>query len=228
MMQGDLLGVLHLVYPVEASAGASDAEDQERSRQRMALTVAGQVALSLANLKLREKLRDQSLRDPLTGLFNRRFFEESLDRELRRATRKKSSLALLFIDIDHFKKFNDSFGHDAGDMVLQEVAEVFREHFRSEDVVCRFGGEEFAVLLPDSGSTDAYRRAEELRAKVESRRLEFRGRSLDRVTISIGIADVPEHAATPEELLRAADQSLYFSKRTGRNRVTISTRALVV
>lgn len=138
MGQGETLGVLHLEYAGLANPqpGAAS-ENLQDSQQRLASTVTGQIALSLASLRLGETLRYQSIRDPLTGLFNRRFMEESLDRELQRAVRKHHPLSVLFVDLDHFKRFNDTFGHDAGDLVLRSVADLFRKFFRSDDVICR-------------------------------------------------------------------------------------------
>ena len=221
--QGETLGVLSLEFAGVATAGHDLAlESVQESLQRLAVTAAGQIALSLANLRLRETLRDQSIRDALTGLFNRRFMEESLDRELQRAARKKRSLAVLFLDLDHFKRFNDTFGHDAGDAVLRRMAEVFREHFRGDDVVCRYGGEEFAIILPESNATDAARRADLLRAEARKIEIRHQGQRLNTVTFSVGVASFPENGATGEEILRAADQSLYQSKADGRDRVTVA------
>ena len=116
----------------------------------MVKTLAEHLALAVANLKLRETLRTQSIRDPLTGLFNRRYMEESLERELRRTIRKKLPLALLMVDVDHFKHFNDTFGHEAGDEILRELARLFQSRLRAEDIACRYGGEEFVLILPDA------------------------------------------------------------------------------
>lgn len=222
--QGDVLGILHLQYDRSESArGTIIFETLQDSQQRLATSVASQIALSLASLNLRETLRDQSIRDPLTGLFNRRFMQESLDRELLRARRKKHPLTVLFLDLDQFKRFNDTFGHDAGDLVLRSMAEVFRQYFRGDDVVCRYGGEEFAVILPESTAKDAVLRANDLRAEAKKLQLKHQGRTLDPVSISAGIASFPEHGSTTEELLRVADQGLYQSKADGRDRVTIAT-----
>ncbi len=199
-------------------------EGQQEAIQRLATTAAGQIALSLASLRLREKLRDQSIRDPLTGLFNRRFMEESLQRELRRAERKKHPVSMLFLDLDHFKKFNDTFGHDAGDLVLRAVADLFRRFFRADDVVCRYGGEEFAILLPESTTHNAASRAEELRTQVRRLRLDYNGQSLRAITVSIGVATFPEHALNAEELIKAADQCLYQAKKSGRDSVAVATQ----
>jgi diguanylate cyclase (GGDEF)-like protein len=226
--QGETLGVLHLEFAVGSDLESDLApKSAQESLQRLATTVAGQIALSLASLQLQETLRDQSIRDSLTGLFNRRFMEESLDRELQRARRKKRSLAVLFLDLDHFKRFNDAFGHDAGDAVLRRMAEVFREHFRGDDVVCRYGGEEFAIILPESNATDAARRADLLRAEARKIEIRHQGHRLEAVTFSVGVAAFPENGATGEEILRAADQSLYQSKADGRDRVTVAAPQIV-
>ena len=225
--QVDTLGVLHLEFGIhlELNVGLEAVQD---SLRRLAATIAGQIALSLATLRLRETLRDQSIRDPLTGLFNRRFMEESLDRELQRATRKNRSLAVVFLDLDDFKRFNDTFGHDAGDAVLHRMAEVFREHFRGGDVICRYGGEEFAIILPESNAIDAAKRADLLRAEARKVEIRYQGRLLDPVTFSVGVAAFPESGATADEILRAADQSLYRSKAEGRDRVTIAMPQIVL
>jgi diguanylate cyclase (GGDEF)-like protein len=129
-------------------------------------------------------------------------------------------LSVLFLDLDHFKRFNDTFGHDAGDKVLQALAELFRTFFRSTDICCRYGGEEFAILLPESSARDAIRRADELRSQVKALRLQYKKQSLGTLTISVGVAAFPEHASTTEELLKIADKCLYESKSRGRDVVT--------
>ena len=219
--RGETLGVLYLEFAVRLESNVA-LEGVQDSLKRLAATVAGQVALSLAGLRLRETLRDQSIRDPLTGLFNRRFMEESLGRELQRAARKNRSLAVLFLDLDHFKRFNDTFGHDAGDAVLRRMAEVFREHFRGDDVICRYGGEEFAIILPESNAIEAAKRADLLRGEARKIEIRYQGQLLNPVTFSVGVAAFPDNGATVEEILRAADQSLYQSKAEGRDRVSIT------
>lgn len=224
--QGETLGVLHLEFVPRLESNVVLAGVQD-SLQRLAVTVAGQIALSLANLRLRATLRDQSIRDALTGLFNRRFMEESLDRELQRATRKRRSLAVLFLDLDHFKQFNDTFGHDAGDAVLRRMAELFRQHFRGDDVICRYGGEEFAIILPESSAIDAARRADLLRGEARRIEIRHRGQVLNPVTFSVGVAAFPENGVSADEILRAADQSLYQSKVNGTDRATIAVPQIV-
>jgi diguanylate cyclase (GGDEF)-like protein/PAS domain S-box-containing protein len=222
--QGDTVGILYLEFPDGRHAETEPGHDASReSRHRLATTVAGQLALALANLRLRETLRDQSIRDPLTGLFNRRFMKESLDRELQRARRKKRPLTVVFIDLDHFKRFNDAFGHDAGDLVLRTMGELFLRHFRGDDVICRYGGEEFAIILPESSAKDAAKRANLLRIEASGISMRHLGQVLDSVTLSIGIAAFPEHGSTAEEILRMADQCLYQSKADGRDRLTVAT-----
>jgi diguanylate cyclase (GGDEF)-like protein len=220
-----MLGVLHLEFASAATITAEPGSDSmEVVVQRLATTVAGQIALSLASLRLRETLRDQSIRDPLTGLFNRRFMEESLEREMQRAVRKNHPVSVLFIDLDHFKRFNDTFGHDAGDFVLRTVADLFRRLFRVDDVICRYGGEEFGIILPESSLENAVIRANAVREAAKRMEMRYKNHSLGTVTLSVGVATFPEHGETSEELLKAADQCLYTSKAGGRDQVTAAPR----
>ena len=221
--QGDTLGVLNVQYNrIERNNGTEAFESLQESEQRLAVAVGGRVALSLAGLLLREKLRDQSIRDPLTGLFNRRFMEDTLGRELQRAKRRSLPLAVVFLDLDHFKRFNDIHGHDAGDSVLRSMAGLFQQHFRGEDVVCRFGGEEFAIILPESSAENAAVRIEQLRQTTKNFKIFHKEQALDTVTFSIGIAAYPKNASSGEELLQIADACLYESKAKGRDCVTIA------
>jgi diguanylate cyclase (GGDEF)-like protein/PAS domain S-box-containing protein len=221
--QGNTIGILHLEFESATKGYDSNGDSLRNSHQRLATSVASQIALSLASLQLRETLREQSIRDPLTRLFNRRFLEESLERELLLASRKKQSVGVLFLDLDHFKRFNDTFGHDAGDMVLQSLADLFRSFFRATDLCCRYGGEEFAIILPESSSQDAVTRANALRSEVKKLRLHYKGQILGSLTLSAGVAAFPEHGSSSEELLRIADRCLYESKRLGRD---VATAAL--
>ncbi|HXM94275.1 MAG TPA: diguanylate cyclase [Candidatus Dormibacteraeota bacterium] len=222
--QGDTLGVLHIQYDLSDSNKATKAfETLQESQRRLAVAVGGRVALSLAGLLLREILRDQSIRDSLTGLFNRRFMEDALARELQRAKRKRHPLVVVFLDLDHFKQYNDIHGHDAGDAVLRSMAGLFQQHFRGEDVVCRYGGEEFAFILPESSTKNAAKRVEELRQVAKRHKITYKEQVLDAVTFSVGIAAYPENGLTGEELLQTADTCLYESKANGRDCVTIAT-----
>lgn len=189
------------------------------AERRIALAAGEQLALALANLRLKETLRTQSIRDPLTGLFNRRYLEVSLDRELQRATRRSQSLAVLMLDIDHFKRFNDSHGHEAGDAVLAQFAEVLKRAARAEDIACRYGGEEFTVILLEADAATAQRRAESIRQAIAEMSVIHRSLQLPHVTVSIGLAVFPRDAQTPEDLLRRADAALYLAKKAGRNRI---------
>jgi diguanylate cyclase (GGDEF)-like protein/PAS domain S-box-containing protein len=222
--QGNTVGVLHLEFESAAELQCdSGMEGSRESHQQLAISAASQIALSLASLQLRETLREQAIRDPLTLLFNRRFLEESLERELQLAGRRKQSIAVLFLDLDHFKRFNDAFGHDAGDMVLQSLADLFRNFFRATDICCRYGGEEFAIILPESSSHDAAVRADALRSEVKSLRLQYKKQTVGQLTLSVGVAAFPEHGSTSVDLLKIADQCLYESKSRGRDVVTVAT-----
>ncbi len=218
--QGDTIGVLQLQIGAARESKRSN-EEFQIVLQRIASSAAGQIALSIASLKLREALKDQSIRDSLTGLYNRRFMQESLERELLRARRTNRPFTVMFMDIDHFKRFNDFFGHDAGDSVLQAFAKLLTGHFRGGDIICRYGGEEFALILPDSSLKDAEKRANELRTEAKKLSISHRETKLGPITFSMGLAAFPEHGSTAEELFRVADKCLYESKTQGRDRVTI-------
>ncbi len=183
---------------------------------------AQQVSLSLANIQLREALRNQSIRDCLTGLYNRRYLDETLERETRRAVRSAQGLGVLMLDLDHFKNFNDTYGHDAGDTVLRETASFLLKSVRAEDFVCRFGGEEFVIILPGADLQTSQARAERIRSKLRELTVLHQGKSLGRITVSIGVAEVPLHGTCPKELIEAADAALYRAKKEGRDRVVLA------
>jgi diguanylate cyclase (GGDEF)-like protein len=169
-----------------------------------------------------EQLSEQVVRDPLTGLFNRRYLEESFEREMSRAKRSGVSIGIMMIDIDHFKRINDSLGHAAGDTVLAEIARRMRSLTRSEDILCRYGGEEFTLVMTGGTRKVAFERAEVIRQGVRQLRIESAGRPVGQVTVSIGIAVHPEDGASMAEALRAADAALYLAKQTGRDRTVAS------
>ncbi len=218
--ESETLGVLYVQggRRTERLAGPPD-QALDSSMQRMAQAMAQHIALAIANLKLRAVLRSQATRDPLTGLFNRRYLTELLDLELRRAHRNRHPVGMIMLDLDHFKRVNDTFGHLAGDMVLREFAGLLKAKCRSGDIVSRLGGEEFVLILPAASLEDTTRRADALRVAVEHLPLSFDNRNLDPVTISLGVAVFPDHGMTCEALIQAADSALYQAKQGGRNRV---------
>jgi diguanylate cyclase (GGDEF)-like protein len=209
---GDTLG---FVYVECLSAGLAAMVDANMGPLQEVIELA---SISIAGLNLRGKLEHQSIRDGLTGLFNRHFMEIALERELRRAARHNKPVAILMLDIDHFKEFNDTYGHDAGDTVLRELGEALLQSVRNEDILCRYGGEEFVAIMPELSLDAAMERAESLRRMVSEMRVRIRGESLREITLSIGVAVYPQHAETLEEVLRAADRALYEAKHLGRNR----------
>jgi diguanylate cyclase (GGDEF)-like protein/PAS domain S-box-containing protein len=212
-VQGETLGVLCLIGVSSAKA------EGPASQKSLAVTVSEDIKLSLFNLRLREKLREQATRDPLTGLYNRRYLEESLARELHRANREGASLCVAMLDLDYLKQFNDTFGHEAGDRVLRELGRVLRDKLRKSDISCRFGGEEFVLVLPGSTLADARQRVEQLRLLVKGLQVRHDDQILGRLTVSAGVAASPEHGSTPAELIHAADEALYSAKQAGRDRV---------
>ena len=177
------------------------------------------LSLSLANLNLTETLRQQSIRDPLTNLFNRRYLEETLERELLRATRNQEELGVIMLDIDLFKQFNDTYGHQAGDALLKTLGGFFTANIRGEDVACRYGGEEFLLLLPGSSLATTEKRAEEIRKKVHNLAVNYQEQLLPSVSLSFGVAEFPRHGATAAQLIHNADLALYKAKAEGRDRV---------
>lgn len=214
---GEVLGFLHL----RCQTDPADFSEAERdARRRMGAELAERISVNLANIRLRERLRGQSVRDPLTGLFNRRYLEETLQRELKRAERAGRSFALLVIDIDHFKALNDQSGHALGDDVLRQLGVVLRENCRGSDVACRLGGDEFVVALFDITPEQARARAEGMRELAGRIRAPEPQRE-ERLSISIGMALYPQDGGADEALLAAADRALYRAKLAGRNRICV-------
>jgi len=212
MAQSEALGILYLAQP--ASARLTEA------KQRLAMAMAEHIAMALSNLKLHETLRSQSIRDPLTNLFNRRFMEESLDLELRRAARNQRSLGVIMLDLDRFKHFNDTFGHEAGDTLLRELGILLQTNIRGEDIACRYGGEEFTLILPEGSAEVIRQRAVALCEAIKNLEVLHRGNPIGRITASLGVAIFPEHGRSGPDLLRAADAALYQSKDAGGDHVT--------
>jgi diguanylate cyclase (GGDEF)-like protein len=226
MAQGESLGVLLLRRPAAAAAGPGHAPAHPGvSRKELAVTVAGHIALALANLRLRESLRSQSIRDSLTGLYNRRYLNEALEREIRRAARTRRQLAVLLLDVDNFKGLNDSSGHEAGDAFLRALGAFLQQRVREEDVACRYGGDEFVILLTETSLETAKKRARQLREGIKSLSVAHRGRYLTPPTVSLGAALYPDHGASGDELIRAADEALYKAKARGRDCLVISSES---
>jgi len=217
MAQSQSMGVIHLRRESASAAAGNDGLRWEATRS-LAAAFAEHVALALANIQLRDTLRHQSLRDPLTDLFNRRFFDDYVERELLRSARNRSPLSILMFDIDHFKQFNDDFGHAVGDAVLVELGLMLTTQLRGADVACRYGGEEFVAVLPDCPLADAAIRAERLLEKTRALRVTGAVRA---ITVSIGVSAFPIHGATIQPLLEAADRALYAAKNSGRDRVEV-------
>ncbi|PPT50942.1 diguanylate cyclase [Xanthomonas arboricola] len=188
-------------------------------RLEIAEAATEQLSLALSNLRLRESLRRQSIRDPLTGLYNRRYLEESLSHELARCARRGLPLSVLMLDVDHFKQFNDSQGHAGGDLLLAALGELLLTRLRAEDVACRYGGEEFTVILPEADGVEALRVAEDIRGHIATLAVSDGPRSLPRVTASIGVASFPVDGELGASLIQKADAALYVAKHGGRNRV---------
>ncbi len=210
--QGETLGVLHLNY--------SDQKALEHNISK-AESMAEQIGLALANMRLREDLRQQSIRDPLTGLYNRRHMIDFLEQHTYGSDSQQSTLSVMMIDLDHFKRFNDTFGHDAGDYVLKQVAIELKQSSRETDLVCRYGGEEICIVCPDTNSETATELGNMLVGKIANQGMQFNGQSLGSVTISMGVATRYNSETPHDQLLKEADNALYIAKEEGRNRCIV-------
>jgi diguanylate cyclase (GGDEF)-like protein/PAS domain S-box-containing protein len=219
LAQGETLGMLHIQGINLAS------QERNESMRRLAATTADHISLALANIKLRETLRYQVIHDPLTDLFNRRYLEETLVRELYRVRRRNAPLGLIMLDLDHFKKFNDTFGHEAGDSLLRALGKYLLAQVRHEDVACRYGGEEFVLILPEAPLQAVVARAEAIRLGVLQLQLSQQGQLLESTSVSLGVAMFPEHGVSGENLLQAADNAMYQAKMAGRNRVVVADQS---
>lgn len=217
MAQNDIYGALYL----ETNEDNALLHDEN---QKLLITAFSELtALALANVRLRENLRHQSIRDALTGLYNRRYLEEFLYKHIEQAKRDKQEFAILMLDLDHFKKINDTYGHEAGDQVLKEVGEVFVNDIRTGDLACRFGGEEFLLFLHHINLENAEKTAENLRHKISHLNIRYGAEQIGPITISIGVALYPIDGQTIDELVNAADKALYEAKNKGRNRIVMYT-----
>ncbi len=216
LAHGETVGLLHL-----RPRDAADA-DAFMENRKLAQLCAEQISMAIANVRMRDTLQEQSIRDPLTGLFNRRHLTETLRRVMARADRTNGTVALLSIDVDHFKTFNDNHGHDAGDMVLRAVGEVLHRAVDGDELAFRPGGEEFMIVLPGADTAEALTRAEAVREDIQDISIRYGEKTLPGVTASIGIALSPRNGTMPQELMQCADDALYGAKAAGRNRVMLS------
>jgi diguanylate cyclase (GGDEF)-like protein len=212
--QGEVLGLLAVSVPDGPDAALELAA---------ATTISEQLAIGISNINLREVLRRQSTVDELTGLYNRRYFDETLRREVFRAERMRASLAVVMIDLDHFKRMNDTYGHEAGDLVLRTVGRCLRESVRRSDIACRYGGEELVLVLPECDAAAARTSAETIRTRIAALELHHGDATLPQVTASFGIALWPAHGESAGALVQSADRALYAAKHEGRNRVCMAS-----
>ena len=214
-VQGETLGILCLTDNTIRKGR------HQPDLKQLAMTVGETVKLSLSNLKLRDQLRQQAIHDQLTGLYNQRYLDEALPRELHMAQRRKAPLCVVMLDIDGFKQFNDSFGHGPGDTVLREFGGILHERLRKSDISCRYGGDEFVLVLPDSSIADTQERVEQIRLFLKLLEIHYGEQVLGAITLSAGIAQTPQHGTTASELLRAADEARYAAKQAGRDRIVV-------
>lgn len=219
--QGEAIGVYHLM--IVETGEDSYGENLLNEKEQLAISMSKQISLALSNLKLREELHDMAIHDSLTGVFNRRYMEEYFRQEIYRAARKGGSIGVIMMDLDHFKAVNDTLGHEAGDIVLKEIGIFLSNNIRKSDIVCRIGGDEFVIIMPEEPLEVTIERAEQLnrdfkllQKKGEEKKL------LENVTLSFGVATFPTHGSTPDEVLKAADQALYTAKEKGRDQVCVS------
>ena len=213
--QGETLGLFSLsVFKVDQLG---------ESHKQLAVTISEQMSSAIANLMLREKLQLQSIRDPLTGLFNRRYLEEFFDKEIHRANRNGYQIGVIMIDLDHFRNINNTWGHDAGDFALKEVANLLQKMIRSSDTACRYGGEEMTLILSESSLENTAKKAEEIRAAIAQLPLNYNDEQLIKVTSSFGVACFPDQGKTVKEIIQAADIALFQAKANGRNQVIVSS-----
>lgn len=215
MAQGEIMGIFHL------RKADPEPKEQLQTVAQFATTVSEAMAMALANLKLRETLRNQAIRDGLTGLFNRRYLEETMERELSRGKRQGNPLGVIMLDLDHFKEYNDTYGHNAGDELLVAMGQLIQDQVRREDIACRYGGEEFLLIMPGAPLEIALERANELNLSIKH--LHKNSPSLKPITISAGVAIFPDHGSNSKDVVRAADAALYRAKEEGRDRVVVAS-----
>jgi len=212
IVQDGLIGML------EFNSSNNDITDYQ---QHLAITFSEVLRLSIGNIKLRESLNEQAAHDPLTGLYNRRYLNETLPRELQRAIRAKRSLCVAMLDLDFFKKVNDTYGHEAGDEVLKFVAEQLKINLRAGDLACRYGGEEFLLVLVDATIQDAMPHLQQICTDIREAHMTYLKQKLPKITISVGLAEAPRNANKAIDIIRMADDALYKAKNEGRDRIEV-------
>lgn len=216
--RGQQIGMIHVRLKSETLERSNDTAIDDH--QQLVQTTSDHISLALANLRLQDSLRQQTLHDALTGLYNRRHMEVSLERECCRARRAVKPLGIIMLDIDHFKRFNDRYGHQAGDEVLTALGAFLNRQIRGEDIACRYGGEEFILIMPGADLANTRRRAEQICRDVpRTLNVEFEGHALGEITISVGVSCFPVSGIAHHDVVKAADIALYEAKRGGRNRV---------
>ncbi len=218
LAHGETVGLMHLRVQTDNCAEFAESK-------KLAQMCAEQISMAIANVRMRDQLHDQSVRDPLTGLFNRRHLTDYLRKKVARSQNTGAELSLIAIDVDHFKKFNDTHGHDAGDMVLRAVGSVLEQACDGEEVACRMGGEEFMIILPETTQDNVMTRAEHVRQAVEAISVRYGEKTLPRITISAGVSFFPTHGSMPQDLMRSADDALYDAKAKGRNQIQVAQNA---
>lgn len=222
----EIIGLLNLRCPPSfVSAGLSLEEIAHRGievTRQLALNFAARIAMTMVNLTLRDRLHQQSIRDPLTGLFNRRYMEETLDREISRASRSGQPLGIIMMDIDYLKRLNDTYGHDGGDMMLRALGSFLQQNVRKADVACRFGGDEFLLIMPNAAPNIVIDRAELLVKEVQNIKVSFSAKAEGKISASFGVAMFPSHGNSGTSLIKAADEALLLAKKKGRSQVVVA------
>lgn len=215
----EMIGIMTLYSQINDD-GTTNSVDEETVT--LAGEVVSQIALAISNLRLRENLRKSSIVDVLTGLYNRRYLDETFNREIARSQRAKEFIGVIMLDVDHFKNFNDTYGHEAGDHVLHEVGLILKQACRASDLACRYGGEEFVLLLLNADLKSTIERTAIIREELKKKHIIYGGLSLPAINVSMGVSMYPQHGSKPDELIRCADEALYKAKHDGRDRVEIA------
>lgn len=221
-LYGELIGLMHIRFPFPAGESTRTASRKLGSDKQLAVLAARQVGLSMKNLQFREYISGQSAKDPLTGLVNRRFIEEILTREIKKAQREKTPVGVIFMDIDHLGYMNQTYGLETGERIIKDLGAFLGEHFRGKDIPCRWGADEFVVILPGSSAQAALRRAENIRGILKDHAMKSDHMQMRRVTLSMGVVAFPDHGEEAADLLESAKAAVKKAKDEGRNRVKLA------